>query len=295
MLGRCLRRVALFDAGQQRNARSRGIHGYLTRDGTPPGEFLELARRELESYETVTLHHGTVEQAARTSNGFVVTTADGGRHTTRKLLLATGVVDELPELEGLDALYGTSVHHCPFCDAWEWRDQPIAVYGAEDAASALALTLRWWSGDVMLCTGGGSGIADEHLEQLTRAGVVIQEDPIARLEGTGGRLERIVFAGGESVTRNALFFATGQRQRCDLAALLGCRFTEKGAVDTGSCEATNVPGLYVAGDASKEAQFVVVAAAEGAEAGMAIHKALLKEELEGGSEPDHRRRASVVQ
>jgi thioredoxin reductase len=295
MLGRCLRRVLVFDAGQQRNASSRGIHGYLTRDGTPTGEFLELARRELERYGTVTLHRGTVEHATRTANGFVVMTADGNRHGTRKLLLATGVVDELPDLEGLEALYGTSVHHCPYCDAWEWRDQPIAVYGAEDAASALALTLRWWSGDVMLCTGGGRGIADEHLQRLMQAGVRVREDPVARLEGTGGRLERIVFAGGESVTRNALFFATGQRQRCDLAALLGCRFTEKGAVDTGSCEATNVPGLYVAGDASKEAQFVVVAAAEGAEAGMAIHKALLREELERGGEPDHRKRASAVQ
>jgi thioredoxin reductase len=92
-----------------------------------------------------------------------------------------------------------------------------------------------------------------------------------------------------------LFLAAGQHQQCGLAETLGCRFTEKGTVDTGSCEATNVPGLYVAGDASKEAQFVVVAAAEGTEAGMAIHKALLKEELENGSEPGHRRRAAAVQ
>ena len=118
---------------------------------------------------------------------------------------------------------------------------------------------------------------------------------MARLEGSAGRLERIVFGSGESVARSALFLAMEQRQQCELASLLGCRFTEKGAVDTGSCEATNVPGLYVAGDASKEAQFVVVAAAEGAEAGMAIHKALLKEELERGGEPGHRTRSATVQ
>jgi thioredoxin reductase len=277
MLGRCLRRVLLFDAGEQRNRRSRGIHGYLTRDGTTPAEFLRLARQELERYETVAIRPGAVRHATRTAGGFTVDTADGARHTTRKLLLATGVADELPHLDGLEALYGTSVHHCPYCDAWEWRGQPLAVYGHGDDASGLALTLKWWSGDVILCTGGGSAIAREHLHRLAKAGIPVREEAIARFEGKDGRLQRIVFATGDSVARSALFLSMGQHQRCDLAALLGCRFTEKGAVDTGSCEATNVPGLYVSGDASKEAQFVVVAAAEGAEAGMAIHKALLKE------------------
>jgi len=105
------------------------------------------------------------------------------------------------------------------------------------------------------------------------------ESAVIRLDSRDGRLQRIVFAGGEVLPRRALFFAGGQGQRSDLAERLGCRFTSRGAVDTGSCEATNVPGLYVAGDASKEAQFAVVAAAEGAEAGMAINKALLAEDL----------------
>jgi len=294
MLGRCLRRVLLIDIGEQRNARSRGIHGYLTREGTPPAEFLRLAHAELERYETVTVRAGRVQHATRTSDGFTVITSDGSRHAGRKVLLATGVADELPDLEGLDRFYGTSVHHCPYCDAWEWRDRPLAVFGRGDSAAALALVLRWWSGDVILCAGGPSGIADADLHRLAEAGVAVREDPVLRLEGSDGRLERIVFATGEPVARSAMFLAMGQHQRCDLAALLGCRFTEQGVVDTGSCEATNVPGLYVAGDASKEAQFVVVAAAEGAEAGMAIHKALLAEEMKGGGEPGHRRRLAAV-
>jgi thioredoxin reductase len=117
---------------------------------------------------------------------------------------------------------------------------------------------------------------------------------VVRLEGSEGRLARVVFATGEAIPRKALFLATDQHQSCDLAVLLGCRFTEKGAVDTGSCEATNVPGLYVAGDASKEAQFVVVAAAEGTEAGMAIHKALLAEEVTGRDETGRRGRVPAV-
>jgi thioredoxin reductase len=111
------------------------------------------------------------------------------------------------------------------------------------------------------------------------AGVKIREEPVVRLEGGDGRLERIVFASGEPEGRSALFVVAGQRQRSPLAERLGCRFTEKGTVDTGTCEVTNVPGLFVAGDASKEAQFVIVAASEGTQAGMAIHKALMKEDL----------------
>jgi thioredoxin reductase len=279
MLGRCRRRVVLYDDGRQRNTRSRAIHGYLTRDGTSPDEFLRLAHSELRRYPTVELRAGTIEEAETAPAGFALTAADGTRLLARKLLLATGVVDDVPRLPGLAALYGTSVHHCPYCDAWEWRDQPIAVYGQGDNASGLALVLRWWTEDVILCTDGPAEITVEHRDRLAEAGVVLCEERVTRLEGVDGLLERIVLATGEAVSRRALFFSGGQRQRCELAERLGCRFTERGTVDTGKCEATNVPGLYVAGDASKEAQFVVVAAAEGTEAGMAIHKALLAEEL----------------
>ena len=288
MLGRCRRRVLVCDGGEPRNARSHALHGYLTRDGTPPGEFLDLARAQLGRYETVELRVQVIADAAPIAAGFELTADDGERLRTRKLLLATGVKDELPAVDGLEPLYGTSVHHCPYCDAWEWRDQPLAVYGRGDAASGLALALTFWTPDVVLCSDGPSELGAAHLEQLAAAGVELRETPVRRLEGRNGLLERVVFADGQALPRRALFFAGGQHQRSRLAERLGCRFTSKGTVDTGSYEATNVPGLYVAGDASKEAQFVVVAAAEGTEAGMAIHKSLMAEALSGAGEPDHR-------
>lgn len=278
MLGRCRRRVLLCDAGGQRNLRSHAMHGYLTRDGVSPAEFLRLARAELGRYGTVECREFEIVEATRQDGGFSLCAADGTRLESRKLLLATGVIDELPALDGLDALYGTSVHHCPYCDAWEWRDRPVAAYGEGEAASGLALSLTFWSPDVLLCTGGAE-LPDGAAARLAAAGVRIREEPVRRLEGRDGRLERIVFASGEPALRSALFVVAGQRQRSSLAERLGCRFTDRGTVDTGTCEVTNVPGLFVAGDASKEAQFVAVAAAEGTEAAMAIHKALMKEEL----------------
>ena len=279
MLGRCRRTVLVCDVGEPRNAAAAGLHNYLTRDGIRPAEFLRLAHEEVRRYLTVEFRRTKVVAAERTPSGFTVVCADGTRHNSRKLLLATGVVDELPEIEGLKALYGTSVHHCPYCDGWEWRDQPLAVYGRGEEGPALALGLTVWSDDLVLCTDGPSDLSDEMLEQLSRAGIEIREERVLRLEGREGKLERIIFDEGPPLSRRAFFMCAGQGQRSDLARKLGCRFTSNGAVDTGSCEATNVPGVYVAGDSSKEAQFVVVAAAEGAEAAMAINKALLKEDL----------------
>jgi thioredoxin reductase len=279
MLGRCRRSVLVCDAGAPRNVRSHGLHGYLTRDGTAPLEFLRLARQEVAEFPTVEFLTAEVIDARSSNDGFTVTLADRSELASRKLLLATGVVDDLPDIDGLGPLYGTSVHHCPYCDGWEWRDQPIAIYGRGEEASGLALGLTVWSDDLVLCTDGPSGLTGKEREQLDRHGIEVREDEVVRLEGQRGWLSRIIFAQGEPLPRRALFLASGQHQRSDLALRLGCTFNEKGAVNTGFCEATNVPGLYVAGDASKDAQFVVVAAAEGSEAGMSINKSLLKDDL----------------
>jgi thioredoxin reductase len=238
-----------------------------------------MARDELRSYSTVELRHTRVVDASRAAAGFRVRCEDGRTVRARRLLLATGMVDELPAIEGIEGLYGRSVHHCPYCDGWEWRDQPLASYGRGDAGAGLALALTVWSGDVLLCTDGPPRISNRMRDWLQAKRVRIRTERVVRLEGKDGLLARIVFGSGDAEPRRALFFSTGQHQASDLPARLGCRFTRQGAVATGKCEATNVPGLYVCGDASKEAQFVVVAAAEGAEAGMAINKALLEEDL----------------
>jgi thioredoxin reductase len=292
MLGRCRRTVLVCDVGHPRNVRSAGLHNYLTRDGIQPAELLQLGRAELGRYHSVEFRGVEVLDATRSSDGFRVVCADGRQLSSRKLLLATGVVDELPAIEGLEALYGTSVHHCPYCDGWEWRDQPVGIYGRGEEGLALALGLTAWTEDLVLCTDGPSGLSPENLEQLSGEGIEVREEPLARLEGNDGYLERVIFRNEESLPRRALFVCAGQHQRSALARKLGCRFTEKGAVVTGSCEATEVPGLYVAGDASKEAQFAIVAAAEGAEAGMAINKALLKDDLaqKRNSTPNRTRR-----
>ena len=281
ILGRCRRRVLVCDSGQPRNAASHAMHGFLTRDGIAPGEFLRLAREQLVPYGVEVILRQVVD-AEVTSGGFEVVLSDGRRLTCRKLLLATGVVDRLPDLEGAKEMYGRSLFHCPYCDGWESRDRPLAVYGSDHSSVGLALGLKTWSADVVLLT-GGRRLAREEAERLVRNGVAIRREKVARMEGAEGRLERVVFASGEPLERTAMFFHSGAHQRSPLADRLGCEFDRRGAVRTNQFEGTRVPGLYVAGDASDDVQLVVVAAAEGAKAGFAINTALQKEDLWGPS------------
>jgi thioredoxin reductase len=279
VLGRCRRRVLILDAGHPRNAASRGLHGFLTRDGIEPAKFLRLAREQLRPYKTVELRRAEVTNARRLASGFEVTLNNGEVISSRRLLLATGVVDDIPVIEGLGELYGRSVFHCPYCDGWEMRDQSLAVYGRGENGLGLSLELLLWSRDLVLCTDGPAELSEDERQRLAHHEITIREDRIRRLEGSDGALKRIVFANGEPLTRRAMFFSTGQRQASDLAEKLGCNFTEQGCVDTGEYETTNVPGLYVAGDASRMVQFVIVAASEGAQAAVAINKELMKEDL----------------
>lgn len=279
VLGRCRRRVLVCDAGQPRNAASHGLHGFLTRDGIKPSEFLEIGRQQLQSYDTVELRRTEVTSARHLPNGFELTLSNGESVSAGKLLLATGVVDELPELDGIQDFYGRSVFHCPYCDGWEMRDQPLAIYGNGENGSGLALELKLWSRDLVLCTDGPSELTVEHSERLTRDNIEVREEKIDRLEGKDGVLEYIVFANGARLERRAMFFTTGHHQGSDLAKQLGCVFTDNGCVATGEYETTSVPGLFAAGDASRLVQFVIVAASEGAQAAVAINKELIKEDL----------------
>jgi thioredoxin reductase len=269
VLGRCLRRVLVIDGGPGRNRASRSLNGYLTRDGVTPARFQELARAEAVEYGVV-LRRGLAVGAERVNGGFRVKLKSGAVVTGRKLLLATGVTDRLPEWPGFAALYGTSVHHCPYCDAWGHRGKPMAAYGKGRAALGLALSLRTWTQDVTACT-DGRRLSAADAATARENDIAVRTERVARLEGKGGWLRRVHFVSGEPLGCAALFFNTGHAQRSDLPGLLGCAFKANGGVRTNGRQCTGVPGLYLAGDAHKEVQFVISAAAEGAIAAVAIN------------------------
>ena len=267
------RTVILFDDGQPRNASSRAAHGYLTRDGAPPELHRRTGLAEVDRYG-VQVRQAHVTDVEVADGSFVLRTAEGDTVTARKLLLATGVVDRLPPLPGVAAFFGRSVFHCPYCDAWEFRDRPLAAYAPGKEGAELALALLDWSPQVLLLLDGGRPLPRRLAGPVLAAGVRVREDRIRSLRGAGGLLEAIVFQDGTAEPCRALFFQLGYAQRSELPQRLGVARTRKGTVRTGRFEETNVPGVWVVGDASRDVQWIAIAAAEGARAAFSIHRAL---------------------
>jgi thioredoxin reductase len=236
-----------------------------------------------ECGDTIEFRPAKVAHVEREDGCFTVILESGERVSARTLLLASGVVDELPQIAGFRQFYGVSAHTCPFCDGWEHRDQPLAVVGCDKSAADLALELLLWSKDTVLCTNGKTSCDRTVLDLLEQNGVRIIDKPIAALEGSGNKLERIRFRDGSEIPCAALFFSPAQHQRSHLAEMLGCEFCDAdGCIQCGENAATNVPGVYAAGNASRGVQLVIAAAAEGMQAAFAINSALLEADAPRG-------------
>jgi thioredoxin reductase len=277
VLGRCRRRILLCDSGAPRNARSRSLNGYLTRDGIAPREFLQLGRDELAQYGVQSRSIAVTNVTPR-GEAFDVELAGGDRVQAITVLLATGVIDRLPDIPGLADCYGVSVHHCPYCDGWEHRDERIAVIAEHVSPAGLALSLKTWTDRVTACTNGGTARRAQR-ERLAAHGIPLETRRIERIEHDQGEVRAIRFkalegAAHDRIPCDAIFFSSPQDQHCELARRLGCQFTPKGTVKTDRLGRTCVSGIFVVGDASRDVQFVVVAAAEGAKAGVAINQVL---------------------
>jgi thioredoxin reductase len=276
VLARCLRKVIVFDTGKPRNRDTGAIHGLLTRDGVSPFRFLELAREDVTAYGVQVLTKEIIN--IYSENGVFIAESPGkDRYKGKKVLIATGISDLLPETEGFTQFFGKGVFHCPYCDAYEYRGKALVAYGRKKNAAGLAMALSDWSDNISLLTDGRDYLSPASREALLKKGIKLFSGKVARLGGKDV-LEEIIFTGGERISCDALFFSNGYRQQSDLAQKLGCRFTKKGVVHTSRQQETNIPGVYVAGDAAKDVQMVGVAIAEGIKAAVAINTALQEEQ-----------------
>ncbi|WP_157253785.1 NAD(P)/FAD-dependent oxidoreductase [Nonomuraea typhae] len=217
-LGRVHRPVLMIDAGNGRGAVAGATHNFLTRDGTPPAELRKLGHEELAAYPAVRVRAGTVTGARVLEDGFRVDVSGGEPVRARRLLLATGLADEFPGPRGVEALWGRSAFHCPYCHGYECTGRRVAVLGADPSRVRLALQLSRFAAEVVLCADGrpiDAAVPAAH-------GVAVRGEAVARLEGTGGQVERIVFESGPALATDAVFVANVARQRSDLARRLGC-------------------------------------------------------------------------
>jgi thioredoxin reductase len=282
VLGRSRRRVVLLDHCQPRNYAAQAVHCFLGHDGIAPFGLRDIGRGEAQKYGVEIVDAEVI--AARCNNDsknqnlkFEIKTKTRS-FSSRTLLLATGVVDDLPDIPNFKDFYGRSVHHCPYCDGWEHRDQRLVAFGDGKSAAKLALELRTWSPHIIVCS-NGEPLSGDDRRTLTELNIDCREERAARLVGENGALRQVEFASGPPLDCDALFFSTGQGQRSRLAEMLGCEENEDDLIKKEGKQHTCVEGLFIAGDADCDVQFAIVAAAEGAVAAAAINNYLQKDDI----------------
>ena len=279
-LGRSRRRTLVLDTGDPRNAPADEMHNFFSRDGEPPAQVRAIAREQIAAYPTVEFRDVGAVKARAEDDGFVFTLADGTTARARRVLLATGLADELPQIPGLDELWGKSVFHCPYCHGYELAGQSVGVVGAAPHTVKLALQLTRLAGPIAVLANGGELDGGDGAK-LAQHDVAIHADPIARVHGRDGRLEAVEFADGERLDLDALYVSPKLSQRSDLAKQLGCARFEDDLVEVDELGRTSVPGVFAAGDMARRSSLpgpaaaVIAAAASGTMAAAALDQDLV--------------------
>lgn len=274
-LARYRRDVVVFDSGEHRNRWVQQAHGYLGADPVDPAELRARARRDLARYETTAVHDVAVEAVTALAGGGFEVGVGGEVIAARRVILATGVRDVFPDVDGFFEHYGVQVFHCPSCDGYEARDQPVVVFGWSAEAALFALGLTDWASSVTVVTDGQPFEGEAgHRAALSAAGVVVLEDEAVSLAGRRGALRAVRLRGAGEVPCAYAFFSIAHEHASSLAQSLGCSTTEEGCLDAGPDGATAVPGLYAAGDIAPGPHLIQTAAASGARAGVTCAESL---------------------
>ncbi|KML08618.1 MULTISPECIES: NAD(P)/FAD-dependent oxidoreductase [Burkholderia] len=277
-LARARRRVLVIDAGRPRNRVAAHAHGFFGQDGKPPAQIVEEAAAQLAAYPTVRRIAGDARTAERDADGrFHVTLADGSRASADRLILATGIRDELPALPGLAERWGVSVLHCPYCDGYEVSGRRLGVLATHPLSVHQAILIPDW-GPTTWFTQGVVEANHEEAALLDARGVRIERSPVVEILGDAPRIEALRLADGQVVPVDALFVGARTAMASDLAQQLGCAFDDGPfgpvvRVDAG--KETNVAGVFAAGDASTPMSNATFASASGVMAGVAAHRSLI--------------------
>jgi thioredoxin reductase len=280
-LGRARKRVLVCDAGSPRNAAAAQVQGFVTRDGIGPAQFRSIARAQLEPYTGVEVRDQWVEAISGERGAFQVRLPNVTVEA-RRVLLCTGMIDELPELEGFAALWGRAIFQCPYCHGWEAQDRRFGVLAPSVEMLEFALLLRGWTNEVVALSEGAYAVPAELSARLASAGVRVDERRIAQLRGRGDQLDQVEFVEGEPLACEVMFARPAQRQVA-LVEALGLALGPGGYVQVDEMRReSSVPGIYAAGDLTTPGQTAIVAAAAGMHAASMLNHELTEERVRSG-------------
>jgi len=277
VLSRARRTVLVVDAGQPRNAPAAHLHGFLSRDGMVPGELLTVGLAEVQRYGGEVVQDAVV-RVARSERGFEVELRSGPGVTARRLLVATGLHDELPDVSGLRERWARDVLHCPYCHGYEVHGQRLGVLGGSPGSVRYAQIVRQWSDDVVFFVPTGT-LTDSEREQLVARAIGIVEGNVAQVVAQGERLHGVALDDGTVVRRDALFVPPRFVPNNDLLVDLGCNLNADGWVRIDAHGQTTTPGVWAAGNVSNPRAQVITAAGEGSAAAIAINADLVDEDV----------------
>jgi thioredoxin reductase len=277
LLARARRRVLVVDGAQPRNAPAAHMHGFLSRDGLPPRELLAAGRAEVEGYGG-TIRRGHVADVVREGGRFVARISDGSQVSARRVLVATGLRDELPDVPGVRERFGRDVLHCPYCHGFEVRDRKVGVVGGAPNSLHQVQLVRQWASDVVFFPFPGELTADQR-EQLVARAIGIVDGPVTGLDVQDDQLCGVIVEGVGLVRRDAVFVAPRFVPSSDLLERLGCQLDENGWAVVDTTGRTNVPGIWAAGNAVNPRAQVITAAGEGSAAAIAINNDLVEEDV----------------
>ncbi|MBD3906709.1 NAD(P)/FAD-dependent oxidoreductase [Chryseobacterium sp. Ch-15] len=274
-LGRSLRKTLVIDSGKPCNEQTPHSHNFLTQDGKTPKEITESAKMQVSDYETVHFHQGKVVDAKKTETSFEIITEKGEKFHSKKLIIATGITDEIPNIKGFKESWGISLIHCPYCHGYEYKGKKTAIIANGDKAVHISSLVKNLTEDVTIITRGNANFTDEQLEKLRRNNIQIIESEISELKHQNGIVESIIFSDQSEMQFDAVYGAFPFHQHSEIPKNLGCEFTEFGHIKTDQFQKTNVPGLFVCGDNSSMMRSVSNAVMTGNVAGAMVNMELV--------------------
>lgn len=278
-LGRSLRNVLIIDNGKPCNRQTPHSHNFVTHDGKTPAEITKLAKEDVEKYNTVRFYDGTVVKTVKKTEGFEIETSSGEKFQTKKLILASGVKDIMPDIPGFAECWGISVIHCPYCHGYEVKNETTGILSNGDMAYEFSKLIFNLTKNLTLFTNGKAALTDEQTEKLKQNKILLNEDEIEEIKHENGSIQKIIFKNGNEVPLQALYAKIPFEQNLNVSDDLGCELTEQGFIKVDMMQKTNVPGVFACGDNVTMMRSVANAVAQGNFAGAVVNKELVDEEF----------------
>lgn len=274
-LGRSLRKTLVIDSGKPCNEQTPHSHNFLTHDGSSPAEISTIAKSQVEEYDTIEFYDGKAISAQKTDFGFEIQTENGEKFKSKKIIVATGIIDQIPDIKGFKESWGISLIHCPYCHGYEYKGKKTGIIANGDKAVHISSLVKNLTKDVTILTRGKANFTSEQLEKLKNNQIDIIETEISELKNENGYVKSLVFDDGKEIDFEAVYGAFPFKQHSDIPKDLGCEFTEMGHIKTDMFQKTNVTGLFVCGDNSSMMRSVSNAVMTGNVSGAMVNMELV--------------------